>query len=200
MKLYKYTNIDYAIKALEYGIYAGRLNQLNDPYEGEGILYPESYRICSLTSSSKAMLMWAYYGYHRECCIGYHIADEHVRKVIYTSDYYDHIDMTNEELIENLYCKAKEWSHENEYRIICHTSQYDPSLWFNNEENYYFKARPFEITFGLNTNFKEERVQKLLNYLLVYEDQLKVNKCRLSHKKYEIVYHKQFDFKKEITK
>ena len=59
MKIHKYMKIEHAIDALEHSIYAGKLDSFNDPYEYEGILYPDMYRVCCLTRSDTAMLMWA---------------------------------------------------------------------------------------------------------------------------------------------
>ena len=53
MKIHKYMKIEHAIDALEHGIYAGTLDSFNDPYEYEGILYPDLYRVCCLTGSDR---------------------------------------------------------------------------------------------------------------------------------------------------
>ena len=47
--IYKYTSIKYIDSTLKYGIYAGRIEDLNDPYESKDILNFDEYRICSLT-------------------------------------------------------------------------------------------------------------------------------------------------------
>jgi hypothetical protein len=66
MTLYKYTRQEFIPSSVENGIYASRLDDINDPFEGKGITYPNQYRVVCLTASSYRMLMWAYYGNHKQ--------------------------------------------------------------------------------------------------------------------------------------
>lgn len=75
MELYKYTSIEHSLDSLIYGIYAGCIKDFNDPYEAEGIVFPEDYRVCCTSLSNKPMFMWAYYGNHRGCCIQFSVPD-----------------------------------------------------------------------------------------------------------------------------
>lgn len=120
MKLHKYTALEFIPSCIENGVYASELSNINDPYEGKGIRYPNQYRVVCMTNSPLQMLMWAYYGNHRGCCVTYEVDDSLLRQIEYTTDFQDHEDMTTEEVMESLYCKGKEWEHENEYRIVYH--------------------------------------------------------------------------------
>lgn len=204
MKIHKYMKIEHAIDALEHGIYAGTLDSFNDPYEYEGILYPDLYRVCCLTGSDRKMLLWAHYANHSECCVGFDVNENDVRQVKYTTDYYQRREMSQEEVLENLFVKAKEWDYENEYRIICEIENYDALKWNKIGESYFFKAKVTELIFGLKTNFSNENSQRLLKYLKRYNENrdnhaVDVKKCMLSDKRYEIIFNKQFDYRREIT-
>ena len=72
--IYKYTKIEYIKSCVENGIYASRIDQVNDPYESDGIENPDLYRIACLTTASTQMLMWAYYGNHHGCSIQYDVS------------------------------------------------------------------------------------------------------------------------------
>ena len=61
MALFKYTGLQYIPSCIENGIFASRLDNINDPFEGKGIRYPNRYRVVCLTASPYQMLMWAYY-------------------------------------------------------------------------------------------------------------------------------------------
>lgn len=118
-KLYKYTSLEYINSCIENGIYASRLENINDPFEVKDIRYKEQFRVVCLTTSYKQMLMWAYYGNHRGCCIEYDVSNlKGIRPINYIKTFQSHNEMSNEELIESLYNKGFEWKHENEYRLV----------------------------------------------------------------------------------
>lgn len=198
-------SIDKVISALENGIYAGHLSSFNDPYEYEGILYPDNYRVCCLTKSSRKMLMWAHYGNHRGCCVGFQVDDNDLREVIYSTDFYRRSEMDKNEVLENLYVKSSEWSYENEYRIICKVSEFDSKKWslrkVNEVTSYFFKAKVVEVVFGIRTNFKDQNCQELLKTLqkINYnQEKLKVKACTISDTKYEIIFNNQFEYEMQI--
>ena len=59
-----------------------------------------------LTTSPFQMLMWAYYGNHRGCCIEFEVKDSSgIRPVEYIKDFCEHEEMSTEEVIESLYRK-----------------------------------------------------------------------------------------------
>lgn len=131
MELYKYTSIEHSLDSLKYGIYAGCIKDFNDPYEAEGIVFPEDYRVCCTSLSNKPMFMWAYYGNHRGCCIQFHAPDdlEIIKKVEYKRDYICHRKMDSDEIYMSLYQKSLEWQHEKEIRIVYSKNNADQSLW-----------------------------------------------------------------------
>ena len=121
--LYKYTALERIPSCIKNGVYASRLNNINDPYEGRGIRYMNQYRVVCLTSSPFQMLMWAYYGNHKGCCIEYDVGEiTGIRPVEYIKEFQSHEDMNTQEVIESLYKKGNEWSHEHEYRLVYHES------------------------------------------------------------------------------
>lgn len=202
-KVYKYTSTDYIIDAIENGIYAGKIEDFNDPYEYEGIEYKDHFRVCCLTTSPKKMLMWAYYGNHRECCIEFEIPEEKkiVRSVNYVKDYYEKRDMNEDQIFENLYTKAYEWKEENEIRIVYHKNHTDESLWNVKGEIPYFKAKATKVVFGLQCNLDSESVQDFFHYIEVDKERckdLKISKCMLDDKKYQLKEDPQFDYREHI--
>ena len=202
MIVYKYMKIEHVKDSIKNGIYAAPLNTFNDPYECKGIRYLDDYRVCCLTGSSRQMIMWAYYGNHKGCCVSFEIPDklEIVKEINYTKEYYNHTKMSNEELVDILYTKAYEWNHEKEIRIVYNSEDSDKSLWNYDNDKVYFKGKVREVNFGLNVDFKEKNCQELLKYLSMNEEyyHIIVNQCRLSDSRYEIVKDKQFNYKKEI--
>lgn len=73
-RLAKYTDLKYIEKSIKYGVYASHIDAVNDPFEYEGVEYPDEYRICCMTNSSKQMIMWAYYTNHKGCLIEYDVS------------------------------------------------------------------------------------------------------------------------------
>ena len=205
MELHKYTSIDHALDSLKHGIYAGQIKDFNDPYEAEGIVFPEDYRVCCTSSSNKQMFMWAYYGHHRGCCIQFHVPDdlENVKKVEYKREYICHREMDSDEIYKSLYQKSLEWKHENEIRIVYSKNNADKSLWNCIGENVYFIAKPKSIMLGLLVDFDDIIVQKLLRDIKTLndnsEEKIQVKKCMLSSSKYQLITDKQFDYERHIV-
>ena len=204
MKVYKYTSVEYVKSAIENGIYASELTNFNDPYEYEGIEYLEDYRACCLTKSPLKMLMWSYYGNHKGCCVEFKVPDNLniIKDVTYTKDYYQHRDMSGDEIYENLYKKAYEWKHENETRIAYYTPKADKKLWKVIDNNIFFKAPVSKVMFGMRVDMNEDNIRQLLTFLKETndknDDNIKVVKCMLENKRYALKENKQFKYTKHI--
>ena len=208
VKLYKYTKIEYAISAIRNGIYAGKVTDFNDPYEYEGITYPDNYRICCLTKSAKKMLMWAYYGMHKECCIKYEVPEDIdiIKEVAYIENYYQHRNMDEREIFEHLYTKSKEWNHEKETRIVFYEPDYDENLWnIVNNDVYFSQAKVTGIILGLNTKLDTDEIQELFRFVENYnnnqrykKDMIGIKKCQISSQCFGIQVDKQFDYVRNI--
>lgn len=198
--LYKYTKIEYVIDAIRNGIFAAKLDSLNDPYEYEGIRYIDDYRVCCLTKSPLQMLMWSYYGNHHECCIAF-LLDENpslIREVDYRKDYYQHRTMDAQELINNLYSKAYEWRNENEVRILYHRQTADPKMWVTTDNKVFFKAKVKQVVLGLKADLKADDCQLLFKLIRDEDLDIDIKQCMLSDDQYRIVWDKQFDYLNEI--
>lgn len=210
MGYYKYTKPEWIQSSIDYGAYASRIDAVNDPYEMEGIVHPEDFRICCLASSSMRMLMWSYYTKHQGCCIEYEfekgiIEAGILKPVEYVRDYYERRYMSNEEIRRFLYLKGKEWKKEKEVRAVWYkddTSQH----WIINGENVYLKAKVKSITFGLLAERDEEEYLKALKCIQEYNLQrnknaeIIVKKLILSNKKYRLQLDQQFDYTREIDR
>ena len=62
--IYKYMKLGNLADALNYGVHASVIEDVNDPYEWEGIDNPQLFRIACMTNSDKKMLLWSYYVNH----------------------------------------------------------------------------------------------------------------------------------------
>ena len=200
--LYKYTTSEYIRSCIENGVYASKLDNINDPYEARDVRYQDQYRVVCLTSSSTQMLMWAYYGNHKGCCIEYDVTDiGSIRKVEYVKEFISREDMTTDEVIETLYCKGHEWRHENEHRLVYHTGTANESLWKHDGDNVFLIAPVKSITFGIavDLDYKYiEALEYLKEYNRVHKPIIEVSKCRLMSNKYQLKADKQFNLDDEI--
>lgn len=205
MKLYKYTSVEHVRSAIENGIFASELTSFNDPYEYEGIDYPEDYRACCLTGSPLKMLMWSYYGNQQGCCLEFEVPDkvDIIKKVEYTKDYYQHRDMSGDEILNNLYKKASEWKHENETRILYYSPNADTKLWTVIGNKVFFKATVSKVMLGLRTDEQAKNVQELLTFLKEMNNKNDVNiqvvKCMLDNTRYGLKENKQYQYIKHIV-
>jgi len=202
MTLFKYTPIEFIPSCIENGIYASRVDKINDPYEGRGIRYPDQYRVVCLTSSSYQMLMWAYYGNHKGCCIEFDVSGiEAIREVEYVKEFHAHEDMTTEQVVESLYKKGYEWRHEKEYRLVYHGPTADKKLWKENGENVFLLAPVKKIIFGY-TSEMDENYPRMLKFLKEYnakhEEKIETTKCRLMSNRYQLEGDKQFSLEAEL--
>lgn len=207
--LFKYTGLDRIQSCVENGVYAANIADLNDPFEYDGIEYPDDYRVACLTNSETKMLMWAYYGNHQNCCIEFAIDYDVVKTgllkaVDYISEFRDHDEMDNEELIQALYTKGSEWSHEKEWRAVWYKdNEYADGIWKADGDKLFLRAKVVAVTFGLAA-IKNPKYQEALQYLLDYNqnhtEKIRIQKCKVSGNKYEIKIDKQFKAKNEVER
>ena len=199
--LYKFTNMDFIESCILNGVYGSHLDKVNDPFEGKGINNPELYRICCLTNSPKQMLLWAYYGNHKECCIEYDVSDidnSLLKRVNYINTFIDHEDMTLFQIYESLYSKGREWKHENEIRAVYYKKNFDRNLWIVDGSQIFLKAKVKSVIFGLLSEQDVERYGKALLVLKKYG--IDAKKCKLKKGEYKLVYDNQFDSEIELER
>lgn len=165
MALFKYTGQQFIPSCIENGIFASRLDNINDPFEGKGIRYHNLYRVVCLTASPYKMLMWAYYGNHRGCCVEFDVDGvEGIRPVDYIKEFQYHEDMDTNEVIESLYKKGNEWNIENEYRLVYHTPTADKKIWNRiRGEDIFLIAPVKQIIFGYAAEM-DEHYPEMLEY------------------------------------
>lgn len=200
--LFKYTLSEHIQSCVENGVYASRLDNINDPYEARDVRYQEQYRVVCLTSSSQQMLMWAYYGNHKGCCIEYDVTGiDGIQKVNYIRDFISRENMTTDEVIKSLYCKGNEWNHENEHRIVYHAGTTDETLWNHVGDDIFLIAPVKSIIFGIaaDLDYKYiEALEYLREYNKLHQPVIQVSKCKLMSDKYQLELDKQFDLDSEI--
>lgn len=203
----KFTKISYLQSAIENGVYASELKNLNDPYEWAGVRYPESYRVCCLSKSKLKMLMWSHYATHHGCRIDFEIPAEFndlVREVTYTDCFTQRADMAGEELFESLYQKGSEWKYEEEVRAAwCSDSSDD--RWIEIDGKIFLRARVVKVTFGLLAD-AEGGYKEALDYIAKYNKRrdkslaIKVSKCRMKNAVYQLTEDGQYDYEKELRR
>ena len=202
--LYKYTTIKYIQSSVENGIYASRIDQVNDPFEGAEIENPDLFRIVCLTNASSAMLMWAYYGNHHGCRIEYDVTDipeELLHEVEYLKSFQNHYEMTPNEIVDSLYKKGYEWAHEKESRAVYYAPNADNSLWIRKNEKVFLKAKVVSVMFGLLAGEGKDAEDYLRALLYLKEHPgIEVGKAKLKKDRYAISSSAQFDIDEEIKK
>ena len=213
-KLAKYTSLKYIENAINYGIYASHITAVNDPFENEGVKYPDEYRICCMTNSAKQMIMWAYYTNHRGCLIEYDVShcielhNDLIRPVKYEESLRNsRYEMTPAEVFESLYTKSKEWKHENEYRAAYYSESADENIWTIVDGEVYLKAKVTKIVFGLFAEKDEKYICVLRKLREINQSRemnsiplIEVTKCRLNRNNYGLTEDKQFDYIKELKR
>lgn len=104
--------------------------------------YMNKYRILSLSSNPKSPIMWAHYA-NNYCgiCFEFEVSNypDKIQKVTYIDHQFDTLyDPEEDELYKaiekSLLCKSKNWSYEDEYRII------------SKDNNQYFHFNEVELT------------------------------------------------------
>ncbi len=198
--LYKYTSLNYLESCILDGVYAAPIEDVNDPFECDGITYPNLYRICCLTSSSRHMLLWAYYANHKECCVEFDVSNidpNILRKVDYVESFTSHSDMSMDEVYMSLYRKGKEWQHEKEYRAVYYKNDRN-SIWRINGNNVFLKVPVKSVMFGLFADRDLVRYKLALDTLKRYN--IEGRRCKLRNNKYEIEDNRQFNVDAELER
>lgn len=200
MAYFKYTKNQYIQHCILNGVYGSKLKEVNDPFEWEGIVHPDNYRICCLTTSPKQMLMWAYYTNHRGCCVEYEFSDEIengiLKRVQYREDYLNHRFMNEDEIEKSLFYKGKEWERENEIRAVWHGSKND-QIWNNINGDIYLKGEVVSVTFGLLAEKDTDYLDALKTIRIhnkASEKPITVNKMIISDKMYGLIHDPQFNY------
>ena len=210
----KYTSIKYIDSTLKYGIYAGRIEDLNDPYESKDILNFDEYRICSLTRTKNANLMWAHYANsHKGCSIqikydNYGTCNSDLKRVNYKNHYINRRNLISaSEVIISLYCKDDKWKDELEVRAVFYKYRFDSEVWNVLPDNQvYFRARIRAINFGCMTDVDSEDYYKAVFAIYKYnqsveeEDRIKIQKMMMKDNEYRFVVSKNYSFEKEVER
>lgn len=200
---HKYTKLEHIGDAIRFGVYASRLKDLNDPYEFDGILYPDDYRVCSMSSAPLKMLMWSHYATHRGCRIDFEVPDTMnglVRKVRYDNYFTPHEELDPEQIIESLYSKGKEWEYEDEVRAVWNRKTTD-DYWAENEGKVFLNVPVKSVAFGLfaeKSNEYANTLRLIEQYNREREVPIEVKKVRLKTGQYQLMEDRQFDYRKDL--
>lgn len=197
--LYKYTKSEYLSKCLKFGVYASRLDDLNDPYEKKGIEDVDKYRVACMTKSYKKMLMWSYYTNHKGICIAYKIDDvsrNYIKKVKYNYKLANRRYLTVGEIKEDLLKKGKDWKHELEYRAVYFSDDKDGMWKRDGKINIYLKLPVRKIIVGCETSEHDlsETIKTVKEFNQKNGTNIIVSRLIMSDDKHELVEDKQFDF------
>lgn len=205
MILYKYMKLEHLKDALDYGVYASKIDCFNDPYEWDDIRYGDDYRICCLTKAHSQMLMWAYYTNHRGCRVSFEVEDADFKPVYYVKQKIDRRKMNKKEARDSLYTKGNNWKLEKEYRAIYDEKGKNPKRWIKSKDKdkVFYRAPVVEVRLGTES-YRSDLYERVLEYLAQYNkkhnNQIKVSSCLLSHDKYAVEEDRQFDFLRELEK
>ena len=140
---------------------------------GNAIYQADNNKISCFSEVNDSLLMWAYYANNYSgVCIRFNaindaILSKHCRKVQYTNHY------ISDNGFSNYFRKSIQWSHEQEWRIVCDTEQeYIP---VNSIDAIYIGLR-----------MRDDIAQELM--LLGEKKGLEVYKMNISDIKYEILF------------
>lgn len=207
--IYKYMDLIYLKDALEYGVHGSKFNEVNDPYEGEGIENPNNYRIACMTNSPIKMLLWAYYVNHRGCCVEFDVPERFnslIEKVKYDEDFADRTEMSILGVIDALKHKGKEWEHENEYRSIYYAPDVvDSSIWIEkgSSTNIFLRLPVKSVTFGIDAHKNDgyvDAIELIIDYNKRTGNNVLIHKVKKSPNKYKLIEDRQYDINSEVKK
>ncbi len=210
--LYKYTRLEFVNSTLNNGIFASRIDMLNDPYESDSISQGniDDYRVVCLSRSRNKKLMWSHYADgHRGCSIkialpkNYGIADCLLKRVQYTGKYISRHNFDVNEIVESLYIKDKKWDYELEVRAVYSSLSSDDNCWKKYRNNVFFRVDITQIDFGCLSHFDTHYLDALIairDYNTNHKKKIKVRKYKMSDKKYEFIIDRNFDYIAEIAK
>lgn len=212
--LFKYTSVRYIQSSLENGIYAGKIEDLNDPYEAKDIRDCSTYRICALSRSLNSNLMWAHYANsHKGCKLQikfneYCSSNSPLKRVNYKSKHINRASLlTEEDIIDSLYCKDDKWKDELEVRAVFSKNQYDQTAWnILDDDSVFLKAKISTISYGcmVDTNSDDYRKSILAIYQYNLErpikERIKVQKMAMKDKEYRFIVDSDYSFELELER
>lgn len=194
--LYKFTKTKHLKSCIENGVYASDLTILNDPYEYLGICFPDDYRVVCLTTSNRAMTMWAHYGdNHNGICLEYKLdnsAQSVVHPVRYKAAHVDRRFESSEEICDHLMIKGTDWKNEKEYRAVFFRSrdENDP-VWTQTKNGVFLKAKVSKVLIGCQ--FMDEKIKEIVKIVNESDPSISVERLIPSQVRHELVKDKQFD-------
>lgn len=210
--LYKYTRLEFVNSTLNNGIFASKIDSLNDPYESKGIESCDTndFRVVCLSRSRNKKLMWSHYADgHRGCSIKIAIPEDYdtcdcpMRRVKYTGKYNSRDNLEVIDIVNSLYLKDKKWDYELEVRAVYSELNKKYACWKKHRSNVFYKVSILQIDFGCFSHFDSHYLDALIairDYNSNHKKKIKVRKYKMSDKKYEFVIDHDFDYEKEIAK
>ncbi len=206
--LYKYTRLEYVNSALNNGIFASSVNQLNDPYECKDIHTSKDYKVVCLSRSRNQKLMWSHYANgHRGCTLKIAVPKDYQKKscplkrVQYSSKLITRSDLAGQELIDALFVKDKKWERELEVRAV-YDGTCNTEYWKKYRNQIFLKVDIVQVDLGCFSRFDAHYLDALIairDYNVHHKKKIKVRKYRMSEQRYEFVLDQSFDYIKEIA-
>lgn len=201
IKLYKYVSMNnYFSDLLEYGIYAAKLSELNDPYEMIDINETENYRIVSLSKSWNKKILWAYYTGGHGCCVELKIDVPNDNSLLLKKVAYDKLSVFQEVrrkqgITESLFHKDKKFFEENETRVIFDCSNPNQRYWtILDDGRVFLKAKISTVFFSPSAQFALSQYNKIIKLIKEYNkrienhnDKIVIKKMRVHDQKYLFV-------------
>ncbi|EIO5870432.1 DUF2971 domain-containing protein [Vibrio parahaemolyticus] len=200
--LYKYSpfNLNTLDSLINQYFYLPKKNQLNDPIEmpaiskiGSEHLIDSDYRVCSFSKNQNSMLMWSHYTEnHQGIMVEYQFGSGipnacGIGSVKYTNGEKRKIEQDQYIFNQYLLTKNKEWSYEEEVRLISYKLDkvYYSSYEYPNPDRSKLNARIASITLGCN--FPPSKLQLITNLVASmnekrteYETKIKLKQARIS--------------------
>ncbi len=212
-RLYKYTSIAYIPSSLENGIFAGKIENLNDPYEFKDIVNRDNYHICALSFSRDSNLMWAHYANsHKGCsiqiCNGDYVSFNSILKKVKYQNYYINrsILSSEQDIVESLYYKEKKWKYEHEIRAVYNRLFFDPKLWKLVGDEVFLNARIIKIKFGCMADVDSDEYFDALRAIYLYnrnhpfKEQIIVQKMKMKDDEYRFIIDQSYSFESELNR
>ena len=201
MLIFKYTKLSNLISTLENGIFASDPSTLNDPYETYGI-DTSGLRICCLSKSQNAKLMWSHYADgHRGCSIGIEVPNnfDELNGLLHFVKYTNYAECNRQtDRIERLFCKDKKWNYEKEVRAIYDSNNYDSNDWKRKSGKVFLKVSIKRVAFGSSVDLTSSDFITSLLWIKRFNDNQKHSKDRIEVIKY-IACDDGFRFKKDLS-
>lgn len=152
----------------------------------------KNYKILCLTNSYDKKLMWSHYAdKHNGICVEYDfdivsedlvatlfpVSYSNNRPIINYRQIFDKKDELKNEILKSMLIKSKDWSYENEWRVLLPNSFLD--------DNYnYTSPKIKRIYFGANVT--EKRYNYLVKKIKKYDSTIECIKLKLNYKNFEL--------------